>query len=444
MIKSIIKLLPLHWQLVPFASILENGTRNGIYKSKEFHGKGVKIVNMGELFAYPRLFSVEMKRVQLSEREKELFLLKSGDLLFARRSLVAEGAGRCSVVCEIVEPTTFESSIIRARPNKQIADGLFLFYLFNSQLGKYLIGTLIREMAVSGITGKDLSNLHVPLPPIKEQKKIAKVLSSLDDKIELNRRMNETFEAIAQTLFKAWFVDFEPVRANVENRPSESASPEIAKLFPSEFENGTPKGWERKPLIDFFRLIGGGTPKTTTPEFWNGDVLWYSVVDAPSESDIFVIDTEKKITQLGLEKSSTKLLRKGVTIISARGTVGKLAIAGSEMTMNQSCYAIEGKFGDYFNYYVVNAAIAELKQKTHGAVFDTITQDTFKSIHQILPKQEVITAFENSISSTMQKIEQNLRQNKNLSEIRDSLLPRLISGKIPVSKVESEAEGENE
>jgi type I restriction enzyme S subunit len=105
--------------------------------------------------------------------------------------------------------------------------------------------------------------------------------------------------------------------------------------------------------------------------------------------------------------------------------------------MNQSCYAIEGKFGDYFNYYVVNAAVAELKQKTHGAVFDTITQDTFKTIYQVLPKPNIISAFEKSVGSIMQKIEQNLRENKNLAEIRDSLLPRLISGKIRVGEAEN-------
>lgn len=279
-----------------------------------------------------------------------------------------------------------------------------------------------------------LSALPFVVPPIEEQKAIARILSSLDNKIELNRRINETLEAIARALFKAWFVDFEPVRANTENRPSESASPEIAKLFPSEFENGIPKGWERKPLIEFFRLIGGGTPKTTNPEYWNGKILWYSVVDAPNESDVFVIDTEKKITQLGLEKSSTKLLRKGLTIISARGTVGKLAITGAEMTMNQSCYAIEGKFGDYFTFYVVMEAIAELKQKTHGAVFDTITQDTFKSISQILPKERVTTEFETKVDPIMRSIESNLRMSKKLSEIRDSLLPRLISGKVRIGE----------
>src|SRR5450759_1175371 len=113
----ILGLLPSKWRIVEFEAVLEGGTRNGIYKPKQFHGDGDKIVNMGELFSNPRLHAIPMQRILLSEDEHENFGLKVGDLLFARRSLVAEGAGKCSIVCDINEPTTFESSIIRARPN---------------------------------------------------------------------------------------------------------------------------------------------------------------------------------------------------------------------------------------------------------------------------------------------------------------------------------------
>jgi len=362
---------------------------------------------------------------------------KRGDVILTTEAPLGE-------VAQITdERIALAQRIILLRGRENFLDNSYLKYFLLSQAGQSQLGSRSSGTTVLGIKQSELRKVKVTFPKFSEQQAIAKILSSLDEKIELNRQMNETLEAIARALFKAWFVDFEPVRANSENRPAESASPEIAKLFPSEFENNIPKGWERNPLIEFFRLIGGGTPKTTNPDYWNGEILWYSVVDAPNESDVFVIDTEKKITQLGVEKSSTKLLRKGLTIISARGTVGKLAITGAEMTMNQSCYAIEGKFGDYFNYYVVKEAIAELKQKTHGAVFDTITQDTFKSISQILPREKVIKEFEAKVDSLMKRIEGNLRTSRELSEIRDSLLPRLISGKIPIAEIE-EVEGGTE
>ncbi len=201
------------WREIAFVQLLAGPVRNGIYKKKEFHGSGVKIVNMGELFAYPRLHSVHMKRVKLSEIEKRRFNIEKGDLLFARRSLVAEGAGKCSIVMDADEPTTFESSIIRARPDPTKANPLFLYYSFNSQPGLQALDSIRRQVAVAGITGSDLVQLNISVPPLPEQRVIAHILGTLDDKIELNRRMNETLEEMARALFKSWFVDFDPVHA---------------------------------------------------------------------------------------------------------------------------------------------------------------------------------------------------------------------------------------
>ena len=140
------------WREDTFAQVLAEPVRNGVYKKKEFHGSGVKIVNMGELFAYPRLRDVEMRRVQLSASEQQRFDVQAGDLLFARRSLVAEGAGKCSVVLEVNEPTGFESSIIRGRPDPTKVVSLFLYYYFNSPHGLHALDTIRRQVAVAGIT----------------------------------------------------------------------------------------------------------------------------------------------------------------------------------------------------------------------------------------------------------------------------------------------------
>lgn len=270
----------------------------------------------------------------------------------------------------------------------------------------------------------------IPLPPLPDQEAVARILLSFDNKIALLHKMNETLEAISHALFKAWFVEHEPVRANMEGRPAKSTSRAFSKLFPSEFEGHVPKGWKERPLADFLQLIGGGTPKTSIPEFWGGNVLWYSVVDAPTDSDVFVIDTEKKITNAGLDGSSARLLRKGVTIISARGTVGKLAITGAEMAMNQSCYAVTSELGDYFTFYTLKEAIAALKQNTHGAVFDTITQDTFKSVLGLLPDTILIREFEKVVSPLMETIANNLLERRTLQNLRNTLLPLLISGQL--------------
>ncbi len=242
---------PDGWCIRRFEELLDEPVRNGIYKSKEHHGHGVKMVNMGELFAHPRLRAVPMRRVGLSESEIERFSITRGDLLFARRSLVAEGAGKCSVVLDVDEPTAFESSIIRARPAAATSDPLYLYYFFCSPQGLHRLDTIRRQVAVAGITGRDLSGLEIPAPPLSEQRAIGHVLGTLDDKIEMNRRMNATLETMARALFRSWFVDFDPVRAKMEGRDT-GLPKEIADLFPNRLVNSEvgemPAGWPLVPL----------------------------------------------------------------------------------------------------------------------------------------------------------------------------------------------------
>lgn len=181
--------------------------------------------------------------------------------------------------------------------------------------------------------------------------------------------------------------------------------------------------WSSITLADAIELIGGGTPKTTTPEYWNGDIPWLSVVDFNTGKK-FVSDTEKKITEKGLQNSSTKLLNKGDIIISARGTVGAMAVLAKPMTFNQSCYGIRGipkkSLTDYL-FYLVRDAISGLQQIAHGGVFDTITRDTFKNITielPSLPEQKAIAAV---LSSLDDKIDLLHRQNKTLEAMAETL-----------------------
>ena len=133
------------------------------------------------------------------------------------------------------------------------------------------------------------------------------------------------------------------------------------------------------PLDGIVQLLSGGTPKTSVPEYWNGDIPWYTAKDAPVPSDVFVIDTERSITTDGVANSATSILPESTTIVTARGTVGKLACLGQPMAMNQTCYGIRGDkgFPDYFTYLNVKMTLDQLRKKTHGTVFDTITRQTF-------------------------------------------------------------------
>lgn len=322
-----------------------------------------------------------------------------------------------------------------------------------------------------------LRNHRVSIPELKQQKAIAKLLNSLSDKIQNTVEINQTLEQMAQTIFKSWFVDFEPAKAKiaaleaggseedalraamqamsgkgeVELTRLQAEQPEqyaelraSAELFPLAMQDSElgeiPEEWEVLPLSEMVELIGGGTPKKSEPSFWNGDICWFSVKDAPKEGNVFVVDTEDKITEEGLNRSSTKLLPLGTTIITARGTVGKLALAGIPTAMNQSCYGVVGNdgTGPYLNYLRLQRAVDNLQQNTHGAVFDTITRSTFEAVNQARACLALRQRFEQLVQPLFDAIKNNVLHSDTLCATRDSLLPKLLSGELTIQEHESE------
>ncbi|MDU7525172.1 MAG: restriction endonuclease subunit S, partial [Roseomonas mucosa] len=265
---------------------------------------------------------------------------------------------------------------------------------------------------------------------------------ALDDKIELNRRMNKTLEGMARAIFQDWFVAFGPTRAKMEGRPPYHA-PDLWALFPDRLDaEGKPEGWDTGPLSSLMEIISGGTPPTSDSSSWNGQIPWYSVVDAPSDTDLFVFDTQRKLTSHGLQRSPGSLIAANTVIVSARGTVGKLAIAGVEMTFNQSCYALRPLrgFGDRGLFFAMKNAVSRFHDLAHGAVFDTITKATFDAIQSILPPASVARAFEDIAEPLMLRIKANVEEGRSLAATRDLLLPRLMSGELRVKDAERAVE----
>jgi type I restriction enzyme S subunit len=335
------------------------------------------------------------------------------------------------------------------RPNPEVVNPRYILYALQSEFVQHQIswneGT---GSTVSNLRIPVLESLNVPTPSIEEQHAIAHILGTLDEKIELNRQQNETLEAMARGLFKAWFVDFEPVRAKMEGRWQRGQSlpglpAYLYDLFPGrlvESELGEiPEGWAVGSFADAVEIIGGGTPKTSVSEYWDGDIPWFSVVDTPAASDIFVVQTEKSITQTGLNGSSARLITKGTTIISARGTVGNLAIAGCDMTFNQSCYALRGKngSGNYFVFLSAQYMVEQLKSMAHGSVFSTITRQTFEAVRAVLPPENMLKQFERNATSLLNPILGNVNESRSLAQLRDTLLPKLISGELRVQDAEA-------
>ena len=367
------------------------------------------------------------------------YTLRQGDIVFSRVGSV----DRRSLVRETEDGWLFSGRCLRVRPDPNKIDSAYLSYFFGLPAFLEHIRSIAVGATMPSLNTRILSDVPIVYPPLAEQRRIAHILGALDDKIELNRRMNATLEEMARALFKSWFVDFEPVRAKMQGRwrrgeslpgmPAELWDAFPARLVATELGDA-PEGWDVGVLDDAIELLSGGTPRTSVAEYWNGDIPWYTAKDAPFLSDVFAVDTERKITQAGIDNSPTKMLPARTTIISARGTVGRLACLGIPMTMNQTCYGIRGVDGypDYFTYWNIRMAVDELQQRTHGTIFDTITRQTFKLVDCVLPPAALAREFENAILPTMSRMLGNLHESQRLSEMRDALLPGLVSGEVDV------------
>ena len=338
----------------------------------------------------------------------ERYALEPGDVVLAMDRPWIPAGLKVAQVQAADTPSYLVQRVARIRPASR-EDCSFLFALLSTPEFESYIQNVTTGTAVPHISAKQILDFEFRLPPAYVRAKVGEIVAALNERITLLRETNATLEAIAQALFKSWFVDFDPVHARARGEQPAGLAPEVAALFPDSFEESAlgmiPRGWRVLSFTETIDVIGGGTPKTSISEYWNGDIPWFSVVDAPATTDVFVIETEKHITCEGLNKSSTKLLPVGTTIISARGTVGRLALVGQAMAMNQSCYGLSGKAGDvYFTYFSTHRLVETLKQRTHGSVFDTITRDTLAGVSVVYPQTIVITAFEETIAPVMERI----------------------------------------
>jgi type I restriction enzyme, S subunit len=273
--------------------------------------------------------------------------------------------------------------------------------------------------------------------------KLAELYTFFSNRIEDLRNHNETLEVLARATFKSWFVDFDPVRAKAEGREPDFMDAAIAAIFPSRFQDSEvgpiPNGWQVGSILNIATLLSGGTPKTSREEYWNGLIKWASAKDVSQCSETFLLQTERTITSCGLIESSTKLIPAYCTVVVARGaTTGRVAIFGDEMAMNQTCYALSSRTNTPFTLYCLfRNAIAQLVHSAHGSVFETITTTTFTRTRVLIPPSELLARCESILEPLFNKVLLGSSQAITLSALRETLLPRLISGKLPVPEAEA-------
>ncbi|MHB1084043.1 MAG: restriction endonuclease subunit S [Thiobacillus sp.] len=297
--------------------------------------------------------------------------------------------------------------------------------------------------AVPGLNRNHLHQAEVKIPcDVHEQRAIAHILGTLDDKIELNRCMNETLEAIARAIFKSWFVDFDPVRAKASGEPPESIcrrlglTPDLLARFPDRLVDSElgeiPEGWEWSSVGEEVSILGGGTPSTANPEFWNGEYAWVTPKDLSGASAKVLIGSKRKITQAGVKKISSGQLPIGTVLLSSRAPIGYLSLAMIPVSINQGFIAMvcDKRLP---NTYVLQWAIENLdaiKQRGSGTTFAEISKANFRPMAVLVPGEHVLKAFHQYAMPLYEQITAKVRESETLGVVRDALLPKLLSGKL--------------
>ena len=307
----------------------------------------------------------------------------------------------------------------------------FLYYLLKTMnLQSYAAGS-----AVPTLNRNHIHPLDISLPPLEEQKRIAEILGSLDDKIELLQKQNKTLEDMAKALFKSWFVDFDVVRAKQKGLPKADIMREyhltddLYDLFPSSFADSPlgpiPSGWEVKPLSKIAVLTMGQSPAGTTYNETGEGLPFYQ-----GRTDFGFRFPKKRIYC----SAPTRIAQKGDILISVRAPVGDLNMANETCCIGRGVASIRSNISkDSFLYYAMLSAQTQFDVfNTEGTVFGSINRKDLSSFSILTPIEQLVKEFNNIIGNFDLKIEENLKQIQTLTELRDTLLPRLISGKIRV------------
>lgn len=296
-------------------------------------------------------------------------------------------------------------------------DKEFIYYVLTSANFKRNITNEATGTTIKNVSLKQMREYKFNIPcNLADQRRIASILSSLDRKIELNNKINADLEEMAQAIFKNWFVDFEPFKDG--------------KFVDSEL-GMIPEGWKVGRLTDVIKLMPGGTPKTSEPLYWdNGTIPFFSPKDV---NGVYCFATEKHITEAGLNKCSSNLYPKDTIFITCRGTVGKVCLTACDMAMNQSNYALKAidGYSQYYVFFLVKSVVERLIKKSNGAVFSAITSKDFDEV-TLIPSQKAVEDFTNVIDGFFRRIFAIGTESSRLSLLRDTLLPRLMSGEIEV------------
>ncbi len=464
--------MSVEWTLVSLAELYD--IRSGLSKPAKDFGSGYPFLSFKDVFYNYFVPENLTELVQTSERERESCSVRRGDVFLTRTSETVNELGMSSVALKDYEQATFNGFSKRLRPKAGTS-------LLPEYVGYYLRSLFFRKemMAFSNMmsTRASLNNemigrLRLLVPPPDKQESIARILKSLDDKITLNRQINQTLEEMARTIFKSWFVDFDQVKAKVAAREAgedleraamvaiSGKSPDelgqmpadkfseltaTAALFPDELVESElgmiPRGWRVSTIGDEVSIFGGATPSTKNGAFWKGGTFfWATPKDLSGMQAPILYKTQRQITKLGVDKISSGQLPSGTVLMSSRAPVGYLAISAVEISVNQGFIAMfcDKSLPNHWVYQWLASSMDQIKLRASGTTFSEISKKNFKPIPVIVPTQNILAQYEESAHPLFSEIEALSKETENLEETRDTLLPRLLSGEIDLNAVMKE------
>jgi len=364
--------------------------------------------------------------------------------------LLTNKGSQNGAVCLVPDPVDFciAQDMMALRADETKIDPLYLFAALRSASIQSAIKNLNVDGVIPHFKKTDFDKLFIPRPDSATQQAVGLLHFQLCSKIELNKRMNETLEEMARALFRDWFVDFGPTRRQMDGAtdpaaimghafPPEKATT-LAPLFPTKLgDDGLPVGWDKQPVGELAEIVGGGTPNTKTEEFWEGGThLWATPRDLSKLSGVFIGDTERKLTNAGLAKVSSGLSQKGSVLMSSRAPIGYLAIASQPVAVNQGFIVMRptDRFPSHFAKLWCEANMDTIEANANGSTFQEISKKNFKPILATVPTKDVMAAFSDFAGLLFDKVQANEQEKQALAEMRDLLLPKLMSGEIRLAE----------
>lgn len=331
--------------------------------------------------------------------------------------------GSIAIIDEALNNANLTENCVKLIDNK-LVDSIYLYYFLISEIGQFEISKGVVGSTQPKLPIYNIKNIELELPSLPEQKAIAQILSAIDDKIENNLDINKTLEEMATALYKHWFVDFGPFQDGA------FVDSELGEI---------PEGWEVKEIGEVIDTLGGGTPKTSENKYWeNGNILWYSPTDLTKENAMFSLDSSKKITEMGLAKSSAKIFPPYSLMMSSRATIGLLSINTKQATTNQGFITMipNEKLSIYQLYNWTLANLELIISKANGSTFKEISKTSFRELKILVASNN--KQYEEESKAIFLKIENNLKANQTLIQLRDTLLPKLISGEVRLKEFQEQ------